>query len=290
MKISIFSLVGTVFLLWLTIQINSIYEDYLAYFFILTVGILHGANDISLINFLTKKSDASNKKFLMLYICIIGFMSLAFYQFAFPALMLFILFSCYHFGEQHFYSQIKTPNNLTTLLYIHYGILIFGLLFYFNLEDTTQIIYELTNVQLNDNYFSIFLLIGLIGTPLLTSLSHKKFSNRINYIQELFLILLFTLLFKMASLLWAFAIYFILWHSIPSLKDQIETLYGNLDRKNLISYFKSSSLNWIISISGLILIYYLTTIIEVRFVTLFFAFLAAITIPHVIVMYFLNKK
>ena len=217
-------------------------------------------------------------------------MSLAFYQFAFPALLLFIFFSCYHFGEQHFYSQIKSPNALSTLLYVNYGILIFGLLFYFNLEDTTQIIYELTSVHLSDTYFLIFLWIGLIGTPLLIFLSYKSFSNSINYFQEFFLILLFTLLFKMASLLWAFAIYFILWHSIPSLKDQIQTLYGSLDKKNLTSYFKSSSLNWIISISGLILIYYLTTILEVRFVTLFFAFLAAITIPHVIVMYFLNKK
>ena len=76
MNLSIINLVITVFLLWLTIQINSVYEVYLAYFFILTVGIIHGANDISLISLLTKNSRESRLKFLVFYLGLIVFTSL----------------------------------------------------------------------------------------------------------------------------------------------------------------------------------------------------------------------
>ena len=110
------------------------------------------------------------------------------------------------------------------------------------------------------------------------------------HFQELFLILLFALLFKMAALLWAFAIYFIVWHSVPSLIDQIRMLYGEANKINVIKYVKSSFMYWLISLIGLVLLYFATTYFKISFITIFFAFLAAITVPHVIVMYFLNNN
>ncbi|MBO3116531.1 Brp/Blh family beta-carotene 15,15'-dioxygenase [Winogradskyella sp. DF17] len=290
MKFPIFNLVLTVFLLWLTIQLDSSFEIYLAYFFILTVGIVHGANDISLIKYISKDSDASQIKYLSFYIGVIILMSVAFFQLPFLALCVFIVFSCYHFGEQHFYSQLKDAHFKTILLYISYGALIFGLLFYLNIEATTSIITELTGIEIPKMYFVIFLIISSIMTVLMVASNYKNFKEGVEFFNEIFLIALFIVLFKLASLLWAFAIYFIIWHSIPSLKDQTLALYGQLDKTSFLKYFKSSVINWVISIVGLGLIYYLSTLMDIRFITLFFAFLAAITIPHVVVMYFLNKK
>ncbi|OZV69781.1 Brp/Blh family beta-carotene 15,15'-dioxygenase [Winogradskyella aurantia] len=290
MKFSAFNLVSTVFLLWLTIQIESAYEEYLAYFFILTVGIVHGANDVSLISFITKSRGMSKNKYLISYIAIIIVMSIAFFQFPFLALLIFILFSCYHFGEQHFYNQLHQAGVTGNLLYLSYGILIFGLLFYLNYTETSSIIAELTGITLDAFYFLYFLILGLIATCVLVFINLKNFKDGLDYFQEFFLIALFALLFKMASLLWAFAIYFIIWHSLPSLRDQTKALYGRLDASSLIKYFKSSLVNWIISVIGLAVIFYISSRLEIRFITLFFAFLAAITIPHVIVMYYLNKK
>lgn len=290
MKSTIFNLVLTVFLLWFTIQIESSYEMYLAYFFILTIGIIHGANDISLITYLTKTATTSKIKYLLFYISLIGIMSVAFFLLPFIALLVFIAFSCYHFGEQHFYGDIHIHNSKSTLLYIAYGVLIFGLLFYTNAFETSAIIQELTGVQITENNYLTFLIIGALFTVVSLFLNRFNFKDGINYYQELFLILVFFMLFKLASLLWAFAIYFIVWHSLPSLRDQTSTLYGRFDKQSFLKYIKSSLLNWIISIVGLALVYYVSLSMSINFITLFFAFLAAITIPHVIVMYFLNKK
>jgi Brp/Blh family beta-carotene 15,15'-monooxygenase len=289
MKFPVFSLIATVFLFWLTIQIDTDYEEYLSYFFILTVGIIHGSNDISLINLLTKASKPS-LKYLAFYIGLVLFTVFAFASLPLIALIFFIVISCYHFGEQHFHRHIKNQNRKSKLLFFSYGLLIFGLLFYFNADSTSLIIYELVDVSITESQFMWFLIVDVVLTLVFFVLNKNNLKSGFDHFQELFLILLFTILFKLAALLWAFAIYFIIWHSIPSLLDQIRVLYGETNKISFIKYIKSSLLYWLISIFGLVLLYYFTTYFEIRFVTIFFAFLAAITIPHVIVMYFLNKN
>ena len=290
MKFPIVNLVLTVFILWLTIQIESNFENYLAYFFILTVGIVHGANDISLINYIKRDESKSQLKYIALYISVIALMSLAFFQFPFIALCVFVAFSCYHFGEQHFYSKLEKSGLYASLLFVSYGALIFGLLFYLNLDATTMIISELTSVTIPKSYFLNFLLVSSFATIASIVVNYKNFKQDVPFFHEVFIVVLFIILFKLASLLWAFAIYFIIWHSIPSLKDQTKILYGKIDTSSFIKYLRASFLNWLTSIVGLGLIYYVSTFLDIRFITLFFAFLAAITIPHVVVMHYLNKN
>jgi len=289
-KSSVFNLIFTVFLLWLTIQLQSSFEDYLAYAFILTVGIIHGANDISLIGLLTQNSSKKTSHFLLLYLALIIVTGVTFFKLPLLALLIFIGFSCYHFGEQHFCNQLVTSGLRSNLLYFSYGMLVFGLLFYLNYEATASIILELTGVALSEVTFLLFLVFGMICTLGFVFFNRNNFASNLDYFKEVFLILLFAIIFKLASLLWAFAIYFVIWHSLPSLRDQTYALYGNLSKSSLVGYIKSSLLNWLLSIFGLGIVYYFSTVFNIRFITLFFAFLAAITIPHVIVMHYLNKK
>jgi len=290
MKSSIFNLIFTVFLLWLTIQIPSNYEVYLAYCFVLTIGILHGANDIALIGLITSKTNKVKHKYLFLYVGLIGATTIAFIMFPLLALLIFIGFSCYHFGEQHFFNFVKKSSLKSKLLFFSYGSLIFGLLFFLNSGHTSIIIEELTGLQVIENHYLIFLLFGIVATIVSVYLNSNNFKSGLDYFQEFFLILLFATIFKLASLLWAFAIFFVVWHSIPSLKDQVDALYGGLNQSSFSKYLKSSLLNWIISLLGLFVVYLISMYMKVSFISLFFAFLAAITIPHVIVMFHLNKK
>lgn len=290
MKSSIFNLIFTVFLLWLTIQIPSNYEVYLAYCFVLTIGILHGANDIALIGLITSKTNKVKHKYLFLYVGLIGATTLAFIMFPLLALLIFIGFSCYHFGEQHFFNFVRKSSLKSKLLFFSYGTLIFGLLFFLNSGHTSIIIEELTGLQVIENHYLIFLLFGIVATIVSVYLNSNNFKSGLYYFQEFFLILLFATIFKLASLLWAFAIFFVVWHSIPSLKDQVDALYGGLNQSSFSKYLKSSLLNWIISLLGLFVVYLISIYMKVSFITLFFAFLAAITIPHVFVMFHLNKK
>ncbi|MCA0154226.1 Brp/Blh family beta-carotene 15,15'-dioxygenase [Winogradskyella vincentii] len=289
-KSSIFRLFLTVFLLWFTLRINFKFESYLAYGLILTVGIFHGSNDISLIRFLKKGSSSHIVKYLVFYVLLVLLTCVVFINLPFIALLLFVAFSCYHFGEQHFHSQLSHQNLIGQILFFGYGALIFGLLFYFNHEATSVVIFELSGVNLAEVHYLLFLILGVIITGVSVFLNRRNFDKEVEFFREIFLLLLFALLFKVASLLWAFAIYFIVWHSIPSLIDQIESLHGQLNSKNLFEYIKSSIIYWLISVVGLVFVYYLSKSLNIQFITLFFAFLAAITIPHVIVMYYLNKN
>jgi len=288
-KFPIINLIFTVFLFWLTTQIDASYEEYLSYFFILTIGIVHGSNDISLIK-VVKGHQKLSLKYLLLYVGLVLLNIIAFLMSPILALIFFVLISCYHFGEQHFHKKMKALNTLTRLLFLSYGALIFGLLFYFNSDSTSLIIYDLTGYSFGKVHFLGLMSFGIVSTIVFYMLNYKNFKENPAHFQELFLILLFALLFKMAALLWAFAIYFIVWHSVPSLIDQIRMLYGEANKVNVIKYVKSSFMYWLISLIGLVLLYFATTYFKISFITIFFAFLAAITVPHVIVMYFLNNN
>lgn len=289
MKLTIFNLIFTVFLFWLTIQISAEYEEYLSYFFILTVGIIHGSNDISLIN-IVKGDGFLSKRYLWYYIGLILINIAAFIISPRVALICFIIISCYHFGEQHLHSLVKVIDRKARFLFLSYGSLIFGLLFHFNIQSTSDIINGLIDFRIPEAYFTWFLVLSISLTLSSLLMNRLNFKSEFNYFKELFLILLFAILFKLAALLWAFAIYFIVWHSLPSLQDQIKQLYGDLNKFNVLRYIKSSFPYWLISLVGLALLYVATSYFEINFITIFFAFLAAITVPHVIVMYILNRK
>jgi Brp/Blh family beta-carotene 15,15'-monooxygenase len=101
---------------------------------------------------------------------------------------------------------------------------------------------------------------------------------------ELITIILMILLFNFTSLILAFGSYFVLWHSFPSMKDQIKYLYGSYNFKNILFYVKASLLYWIASILSLIFVKIYFTIPESFLIPLFFSFMAAITFPHVLVI------
>ena len=101
---------------------------------------------------------------------------------------------------------------------------------------------------------------------------------------EILLLLFFILVFSNSTLIYSFSFYFIIWHSLPSLKSQINNLYGDVSYFSIYKYVKSSILYWLIAIVGLFSCYYFFNIQSNYFLPLFFSFLAAITFPHVIVI------
>jgi Brp/Blh family beta-carotene 15,15'-monooxygenase len=117
---------------------------------------------------------------------------------------------------------------------------------------------------------------------------HKKFIT-FSFFEEIILIALLFVIFNIASLIAGFAIYFIIWHSIPSLRDQIIELHSEFNKKTLVLYLKNSALYWLISIISLFVLYYIVND-DKLFISLFFSFLSAITFPHVLVMFNLFKN
>ena len=197
------------------------------------------------------------------------------------ALILFVLISGYHFGEQHFHDLKIHNRSLKTIFFLSYGCAVVYLLLYTNSTESLDIIYQITNTEIT----SSFLLYGLLVCFICFLMCFVYLYKSINIpLRELFYFAVFFVVFKTATLIWAFAIYFVLWHSIPSLLDQIKFLSKDINNKTILEYVKSSYVYWMVSVIGLFIFFkFLVNEID-AFFALFFSFLAAITFPHVIVM------
>jgi Brp/Blh family beta-carotene 15,15'-monooxygenase len=279
--------------LWLTSYLSNKYQTILGFIFILSFGVLHGANDLILINSFKTKKKLNFFKLIGIYVLIVGISVILFTNFPIIALLLFILVSSYHFGEQHWSEIIKTKNTFFTLLFqFNYGLLILFVLFYFNSNEVIKIIYEITRYRISESNIEGTMLVALLIFVLSSIRLYytlTEFKN--NIIEQLFYLIVLAIVFKASSLIWGFTIYFIFWHSIPSLNDQLTFLYGSATWSNFKKYFKTAFIYWFISLVGIFGLYYIAKDM-LEFDALFFAFLASITFPHCIVILnmFRNKS
>ena len=271
--------------LWITSLLPEAFELFLGFILIFTFGMVHGSNDIMIVDKLSKKTNSTFFKILSTYLTIVMAAILIFYFIPILALVLFIFFSAYHFGEQHWeevLSNLSLP--LQKIFFFCYGLLILYLVFLFNVEAVIEIIYEITSLMLNDIYASEVTQILLVVLFLITGYAvYKKQIAIKSVLRELFSLLVFAIIFNSSSLIWGFTIYFIFWHSIPSLLDQIKFIYGDLKKKSILKYIKAALPYWLVSLVG-IAILFLIFKDEKHFHSLFFAFIAAVTFPHAIVM------
>lgn len=278
-----FKIYITFLILWMSVQFGQLVEDMIAYFLVLTFGIIHGANDLLIL----KRKELKPSRFykslvyysLLIVICI-GF----FVVNSYISLLLFIVLSSYHFGEQHLEEKIKAPYFITFFIFIFYGLIIFSIIFLENLSEVDKIVLDLTGSVFSKEVITISLVFSSVATVLLMAYCYiKKYFRNINFIKEIFYVILLALVFKACSLMLGFAVYFILWHSIPSILDQTKYLSGKTSKFDILNYFKSAGPIWILSLAGLTTTYYLVD--EKFFDSVIFLILFAITLPHVWVMY-----
>lgn len=292
MKIQNFTIVISFFCIWLTGYFSQQIQLVSAFLLIITFGILHGSNDIVLLNKINETTVSySIKRLLASYLFLVFTTVLLFYYIPSLALLVFVLISSFHFGEQHWNNKIHFESSLFKKMYqFTYGLFILLLLFNFQPTEVKKVVFEISAIEISHNL--IFQTLCVISSILVISSIHLSFKTghfkKIVFLES-FYILVFIIIFKMTTLIWGFAIYFIFWHSIPSLMDQVQYLYGNWNIKNFILYCKSAFWYWMVSIVGITLLY-LTLGEKDLFEGLFFSFLAAITFPHVLVIITMNKE
>ena len=246
--------------LWLTSFFSIENQIITGFSLILTFGILHGGNDILIAkNILLQKRDYSFAQILIFYIGIISFCS--------------------------FLNKIIIEG-----IQLLHGLLILFFLFEFHSKQVRDIIFDITSINITPNSITYSLYSILIVFSLGYFYLFVKNENLIKILfKELFFLLVFVIIFKVSSLIWGFTIYFILWHSLPSIFDQITFLYGDYSKLNFIKYIKAAALYWFVSLIGLAIFYFFLNDIK-HFNAMFFVFLAAITFPHVLVILFMQHK
>ena len=276
-------LFSTLIFLAVNFILNTENQNIISFVLIFTFGLIHGANDIQLIQ---KKTLNYNVNFfiysILLYVSIVILGILIFFYVPKFGLIFFVFFSSFHFGEQHLGSYDTDSKNMfiKILLYTSYGSTILSLLFTLQWLDTHVIIYEISELFISKRVMELYFFVSFI-IFLIISLIYNNFRKRL--LMETSLIIFLGFFFSKASLLLSFSVYFVFWHSIPSILDQLNFLY-NGDNSRKMRYLFSSLPYWIISILGLFIFYFYFHSKPETFLPLFFSFLAAITFPHTIVM------
>lgn len=279
-----FMIFFTFLLFWFGIQFGEIVEDSFAFFLVITIGILHGANDLLI---LSKRNFASNKnvnKNLLIYLFMIGLCVLLFFLNSFLAIIIFIIISAFHFGEEHFSEKIKQNSIESYFYFFVYGLIVFAMLFYNSEIQLKEIMIDLVGVSFSPFFVKLILFIsGLLFLLMSIYFYFKKQISLKTIMKELFYLMFLFLVFKTTSLIFGFAIYFILWHSLPSILHQVLFLSGEVNKQTILKFIKKALLFWVISAVGILLLYYLTPSLKL-FSSSLFAVLFAVTAPHMWVM------
>jgi Brp/Blh family beta-carotene 15,15'-monooxygenase len=276
--------------LWLTSYLSYNYQNILGLGLIFTFGILHGANDLLIL----KKIEPKKSKFLKIisiYLSIVMLSILLFYKIPLIILITFIIVSAYHFGEQNWnFIFLNKKSIINNFFMLNYGFLILIAIFQIHDFEVQKIILKITKYKIAENIFLNLFILSIIIYILLSIFFYlKNITFKKNIFKQTFYILVLFIIFKVSSLIWAFTVYFVFWHSIPSLKDQIVFLYGSSNYFNLKKYLKSAFIYWFISIIGISIIYYFS-VDQIVFLALFFSLLASITFPHFVVILIMYSK
>jgi beta-carotene 15,15'-dioxygenase len=280
-----YAIIISFFSLWISVHFSFMYQQIFGFVVIFLFGILHGANDLALYQKINEKKNYNSlKKIVLYYVGIVILGAFLFYFLPLLALFIFILSSSFHFGQQHWNAfEIKRTNWFVVFETI-YGLFILFLLFSFHEKEVEEIVRQISNVSVEMIHFtSVTTVVGilLVVMGIVVHSQSGRFKSEI--IVNLFYLMVFAVIFKIADLIWAFAIYFVVWHSIPSIKEQMNFLYGDVTLKNFKLYFKSAFLYWFVSLLGILILYFIFREQKI-FDALFFSFLAAVTFPHTIVI------
>ena len=292
MNINNILITTTFFCLWLTSQIPENVQYSIGFFFIFTLGILHGSNDLSIVSKIKQVTTLKRLGlFLSGYILVVVFAALVFYVAPKIALLFFILFSGYHFGEQHFHNIVKKNSFYRGILFISYGLVVLLLILALNIPEVSLIIKDIIGQSLDNNVFyycllGSFIVFTLIGVKYYLD---KTFSVK-TIAYQLFLLVIFFIVFSSSNLIWSFAIYFILWHSIPSIIEQLDYLYKEISWNSFLTYIKKSFVVWLISILAIGSLLFFFKDDKQIFLPIIFSFLGAITFAHSFVISKMFKK
>lgn len=204
---------------------------------IVVLGVPHGAADllVATSNASNNKENFSKTRFLLAYMGRLILFGLVIWLFPIVGSLLFIFFAAYHFGETDLH-QFKTNTLLGKLFVIAYGLVILCVILLHHFDEAKPII-ELLQLSRNNiifinwlgvNSYFIMTLLGVLFF-IITFVYFLKYNMLESTEKGEFLIrfaIILFILFNMPMLL-GFTFYFVVWHSLLSLKNILFYLKTN---------------------------------------------------------------
>ena len=273
----------SLFTLFLSNNLSGDYFYFTCYALILTFGVIHGANDILI---LLKGKKATTKAVInktLKYFLIVVLICLVFFNLPTVSLLFFLLFSAYHFGEQQWTIFENKNSNTLTLFYFFFGSLIFTMLFTINSSEVSDVIFDITKFYIPKSAYGVSLLVLLLINVVFMLINYRILKAQLFHQFILFSVM--SIVFSFFDLLPAFAVYFVYFHSIPSIIEQAEFLFEDSSVKSFRKFIIKGFIYWLIAIIFLAFLYMIVKDKIDFSLGIFFSFLAAITFPHVLVIY-----
>lgn len=258
--------------------LESSYSVYLFLIVMLSVGIPHGSVD-HIIAFINPKARKFNNKFLfyLTYLSLITFNIILWIISPFIGLFVFLIISCYHFGETQVIGYNPTDNKLLNFVV---GANILLSLFLNNIVELQEILYiipEFSNFDLS-SFDSVFFLLIAVAV-LMLSILNFEIKRKVPLYAE---ITILYMVFFHTDLLTSFALYFGFCHSLPMLMLEFEEFKND----NFIKFYLKTLPFTILSIIFGFLIYQFNNdlLTSDNLILFVFIIISSLTLPHVFIM------
>ena len=251
------------------------------------VGIPHGAIDHVLF---LDNNKAKTYPFYLVYFLLMVLFSVVWVLHPGTGLLTFLVLSAYHFGQSQFSRYESIPRILRLSIYLAWGISILsGLIVYHQNVIVQYCLNSEDMTSLAAVFSSDWVMVGLIISSLATLIFLLKSYNNLSaksFLLEIVLFLLIHVTFYFQSLLVGFAIYFSTLHSLDVLKQEYAYLKDQLPKFDLKAFLKMLIPYTGISLVGIALLMGLSYagFIPLSMVSVIFISIAALTLPHSIVM------
>ncbi len=261
----------------------------------LATGIPHGATDhVVYAHTQTQRGRHTHYgRFLGFYLGAMVLYALAWWAMPVLSLVLFLLISCYHFGQsQWLYVPGSERAGCKISLYVAWGGTVLGALLWFNLPEALAVLAALLPntpglaATLGSFGRSIWLGLLLLTLGLMGLLYWQRRLSRPQLYRELLNLVALHALFLTAPLLVGFAIYFGLWHSLRSIRAEVFHLQQAQPRFNYLAFARRALPFTLISLAGLGLLWLAYTWVGTDWspYLLFFIAISTVTLPHMVFM------
>lgn len=260
----------------------------LAVLLILFVGIPHGAADHRIFQQLYVNLHG-RRALVLFYVAYLGLMGLVFllwFYLPVVAFLLFVLLSCYHFGQGNF-AYLSGRDWRSIGLFIIWGVWVVAVPVLSNYSEAHPVLTTLLKRDLpllSPTIIKQLILVLTVGVIVWLSLFASRLPGRL-LLKEYLSLLVLGGMFWYTPLFLGFAVYFALWHALPSALDQITFLWQQNTPTTLWRYAKTILPFSLLSLAALSIIGWLLPLAEIsQYWSWLFVFIAGVTLPHMLLL------
>ncbi len=260
------------------------------------IGIPHGATD----NYLYARlvSGRETVRFYAIYLLVAIAYGLFWLVAPVTSLVVFLLISVYHFGQSNlFYTDVPENTGVKKLIYLPWGAFNLAAPLLFRYQEAAPVIEFLIGFHpftVEAAHGAAPIVTGgllAINVVILAVLYRGGRISRRSFAKELLAFVLLTALYASAPLYVSFIVYWAFWHSLNSAIEIASTWRNLRPAAQLRRFFRAALPLSLVTFAGMALIFLVAGVygsLEALIGT-FFVIIAAITLPHTVVMELLYR-